>query len=127
MGHQSFICSDLGSIYITSYTSLVVPRRHFVDSLMRQSLSQVLSAADFYRNIIAFDKISPMSTSPAGGSFRYSSIFSQLPEAGEARRDLLNSVKLKTQLWYFQCSYTYSRGIKELTCKLTLDPNLLSI
>merc|ERR1719239_1308810 len=48
----------------------------------------------------------------AGGSFRYSSIFSQLPKAGEARRDLLNSVKLKTQLWYFNALTHIAVGSK---------------
>ena len=75
--------------------------RHFVKStmhhiplpvlLLQYTFSAILSA----RNV--FDKIP--SRSEEGGSFRYSSMFSK--SWCVARRDLLNPVKLKTQLWYF--------------------------
>jgi len=94
---------------------------------MRQSLSQVLSAADFYRNIIAFDKISPRVLHLQEGLsaiVQYSPIDPKL-----VKREKRSSEFCETEdsAVVFQCSYTYSRGIKEFTCKLTLDPNLLSI
>jgi len=75
---------------------------------------------------IAFDKMSPAVHLQQGLSaiVQYSPIYPKLVKSEKRSSEFCET---EDSAVVFQCSYTYSRGIKEFTCKLTLDPNLLSI
>ena len=82
--------------------------------------------ADFYRNIRKTMLLTKYLVSASGESFRYSSIFSNLPPSWWREKEIFWIL----WNWRLICGISmllYSRGIKEFTCKLTLDPNLLSI
>merc|ERR1711974_73878 len=133
MGYQSFICIDLGSIYITIHRHLLcnctlkgILSKAECANLSRKLLS---AAADFYRNImiacIAFDKMSPVHLQQGLSAIvQYSPIYPKLVKSEKRSSEFCET---EDSAVVFQCSYTYSRGIKEFTCKLTLDPNLLSL
>lgn len=95
---------------------------------MRQSLASAIHSRPLSQQYehSAFDKISPGVHLREGLSaiVQYSPIDPKL-----VKREKRSSEFCETEdsAVVFQCSYTYSRGIKEFTCKLTLDPNLLSI
>ena len=93
------------------------------------SVSQVLSAPDVFLQhyeCIVFDKMSLEVHLQQGLSaiVQYSPIYPKLVKSEKRSSEFCET---EDSAVVFQCSYTYSRGIKEFTCKLTLDPNLLSI